>query len=68
MARIKNPQPGNTYKVICMDDQKPHKEVVFRFINATSGGQFEIEIEGETTTVGSFCDLCKPWACEVHSV
>lgn len=68
MPRAKNPQPGNTYKVICLDNRQPHKEVVFVFVNATRGGQFEVEIDGQRTVVGSFCDLCKPWTCEVHTI
>lgn len=68
MPRISNPQPGNTYKVIYVDDNKLLKEVVFTFINIIPGRGFEIEVAGKRQTVGHFCDLCKPWACEVHSI
>jgi len=68
VALIKHPQPGNIYKVICIDGRQPRKEVVFTFVNVTGSGQFEIDVEGKKMVVGSFCDLCEPWACEVHSV
>lgn len=67
MPRVSNPQPGNRYKVVCADDKIPHKEIIFTFINISSGG-YEIDVDGVRQTVGHFCDLCKPWACEVHSI
>ena len=67
MTRV-NPQPGKTYKVICADDQDPHKEVIFTFINITPDGRYEIKVNGEVMVVGDFCQLCHPWACEVHSI
>ena len=68
MPRISNPKPGNIYKVVCADDKTPHKQVFFTFVNISPGGSFEIEVAGVRQTVGHFCDLCKPLACEVHSI
>lgn len=68
MARVSHPQPGEKYKVICIDNQSPHKEVEFTFLNISIKGGFEIEVDGKRKEVGSFCDLCYPWACEIHTI
>ena len=67
MARV-SPQPGNTYKVICADGKAPNKEVIFKVINIINSGQFEIEVDGERKIVSDFCQLCSPYACEVHRI
>ena len=67
MARVANPQPGNTYKVIASDNKIPHQEVVFEFVNVVNGGQYEVVVGGQTQVIGTFSDLVKPWAGEVHS-
>ncbi len=68
MARVKSPQPGNSYKVVCADNQIPCKEVEFKFVNVTRDGGYEIEVAGQRRIVGHFCELCHPFACEVRSV
>lgn len=67
MAQVSNPQPGNKYKAICADGQSPHKEVVFTFLNVTRDGRYEIEVDNERQIVSSFCSLCHPWTCEIHT-
>ncbi len=68
MPRLTNPQPGNKYKVVCMDEKKLHKEVEFTFINITTNDQYQVKVNGATEILGDFCDLCTPWACEIHTV
>ena len=68
MARVKDPQPGNHYKVICIDNQTPHREKKFKFLNVTRDGRFELEVDGDRRVVADFCELCRPWACEVHDI
>ncbi len=68
MPRVHNPQPGYKYKVVCQDCKTPHKEVIFTFVNIAPGRGYEIEVNGVRKIVGDFCDLCRPWACEVHNI
>ena len=68
MARVSDPQPGNTYRIICADRLDPHKTFVFRFVNMTRDGRFDIEVDGERMIVGSLCKLCGEYSCEVWDV
>lgn len=68
VARVQNPQPGNRYKIVCIDGGNPQREIEFVFVNVTRNGRKEVEVSGEQKTVGDFCDLCQPWACEIHTV
>ncbi len=68
MPRVRKLKPGKKYKLVCKDNETSHKEIIFTYVNASPGGGYEIEVKGVRKTVGDFCDLCKPWACEVHSI
>jgi hypothetical protein len=67
MARVANPQPGSTYKVIAVVGKTPRQEVVFKFVNVVNGGQYEVAVNGQTLEVGNFSDVVRPRSGEVHS-
>ena len=66
MKKYDELQPGNEYKVVCIDNKNPHKEFTFKFVNFTKDGKFEIEIEGVPRTVGDFATLCGGFACDFY--
>jgi len=68
MPRVSDPQPGNFYRLICMDNKEPHKSVVFKFVNLTRDGRYDIEIEGKRQVIGELCSLCGEFSCEIWDV
>jgi hypothetical protein len=55
------PELGRTYRVVAADGKAPPQVVVFKLVSI-DGGRLEVEVSGQTQTVGSFADLVYPWS------